>query len=102
MSLMSFSEAVYGAPPLELAAVPDSATQVSPLIPGAARLEDAAPESLERIDILAPAGTIERRYVLAHAPQGPAARWAPDCAGPEGSWRKPACQGARRLRLRRA
>ena len=67
MSLMSFSEAVYGAPPLELAAVPDSATQVSPLIPGAARLEDAAPESLERIDILAPAGTIERRYVLAHA-----------------------------------
>jgi 16S rRNA (guanine1207-N2)-methyltransferase len=64
---MSFSEAVYGAPPLELAAVPDSATQVSPLIPGAARLEDAAPESLERIDILAPAGTIERRYVLAHA-----------------------------------
>ena len=67
MFLMSFSEAVYGAPPLELAAVPDSATQVSPLIPGAARLEDAAPESLERIDILAPAGTIERRYVLAHA-----------------------------------
>ncbi|MCJ2033769.1 methyltransferase [Methylobacterium sp. J-068] len=64
---MPFSEAVYGAPPLELAQVPDSAAQVSPLIPGAARLEDVAPESLTRLDVLAPAGTIERRYVLALA-----------------------------------
>ncbi|WP_404810530.1 class I SAM-dependent methyltransferase [Methylobacterium flocculans] len=65
MSPMPVSEAVYGIPPLELAAVPDGAVQVSPLIPGSARLEDVAPESLERLDVLAPAGTIERRYVLA-------------------------------------
>ncbi|NEU11657.1 class I SAM-dependent methyltransferase [Methylobacterium sp. BTF04] len=63
----SLSEAVYGQPPLELAEVPDDAVQLSPLIPGSARLEDVAPASLERLDILAPAGTIERRYVLALA-----------------------------------
>jgi 16S rRNA (guanine1207-N2)-methyltransferase len=62
---MPVSEAVYGAPPLELLEVPPHAVQVSPLIPGAARLEDLAPGSLDRLDILTPAGTIERRYVLA-------------------------------------
>jgi 16S rRNA (guanine1207-N2)-methyltransferase len=65
MSTMPVSEAVYGAPPLELVAVPAHAVQVSPLSPGAARLEDLEPGTLERLDILAPAGTIERRYVLA-------------------------------------
>ena len=65
MSSIPVSEAVYGAPPHELVAVPDHAVQISPLVPGAARLEDLAPESLERIDLLAPAGTLERRYVLA-------------------------------------
>lgn len=65
MSTMPVSEAVYGAPPLELVEVPPHAVQVSPLSPGAARLEDLEPGSLERLDILAPAGTIERRYVLA-------------------------------------
>lgn len=67
MSTMPVSEAVYGAPPLELVEVPDTAVQVSPLVPGAARLEDVAPHSLDRLDMLAPAGTIERRYVLALA-----------------------------------
>lgn len=65
MSTISATEAVYGAPPLELVQVPDAALQVSPLIPGAARLEDLAPGSLARMDVLAPAGTLERRYVLA-------------------------------------
>jgi len=62
-------EAVYGVPPSELTEVSDAAVQVSPLIPGAARLEDLEPGSLERLDVLAPAGTIERRYVLARALQ---------------------------------
>ncbi|KQP77069.1 methyltransferase [Methylobacterium sp. Leaf111] len=62
---MPVSEAVYGAPPLELVKVPLHAVQLSPLSPGAARLEDLEPGRLERLDILAPAGTIERRYVLA-------------------------------------
>ncbi|WP_156653176.1 class I SAM-dependent methyltransferase [Methylobacterium sp. Leaf111] len=65
MSTMPVSEAVYGAPPLELVKVPLHAVQLSPLSPGAARLEDLEPGRLERLDILAPAGTIERRYVLA-------------------------------------
>jgi 16S rRNA (guanine1207-N2)-methyltransferase len=56
---------VYGAPDPELAAVPDGATQVSPLFPGAAALEDLPPASLSGMAIAAPAGTLERRYVLA-------------------------------------
>lgn len=62
-------EAVYGAPPLELVQVAETALQVSPLVPGAARLEDLAPGGLDRVDVLAPAGTLERRYVLALALQ---------------------------------
>ncbi|SFG53422.1 class I SAM-dependent methyltransferase [Methylobacterium gossipiicola] len=67
MSTASFHHAVYGLPPAELTESSDGAVQVSPLIPGSARLEDVASASLERIDVLAPAGTIERRYVLAQA-----------------------------------
>ena len=58
---------VYGAPPLELATVPAGAVQVSPLIPGAAALEDAAPNSLASVVMAAPPGTGERRYALALA-----------------------------------
>jgi 16S rRNA (guanine1207-N2)-methyltransferase len=57
--------AVYGAP--TLAPVPPDAQQVSPLVPGAAPLEDAADASLDAIVIAAPPGAIERRYVLAQA-----------------------------------
>ena len=56
---------VYGAPDPELAAVPDEARQVSPLFPGATALEDIPPDSLEGMAVAAPAGTVERRYVLA-------------------------------------
>ncbi|MEH3146899.1 MAG: class I SAM-dependent methyltransferase [Methylobacterium frigidaeris] len=59
--------AVYGRPPPELAAVPDAAVQLSPLIPGSAALEDLAPGSLSDLAFLAPPGTAERRYVLALA-----------------------------------
>ncbi|SFK46019.1 class I SAM-dependent methyltransferase [Methylorubrum salsuginis] len=58
---------VHGLPPAELVAVPEGAAQVSPLIPDSARLEDIAPDSLEHAVLLAPPGTVERRYVLALA-----------------------------------
>lgn len=61
------SEAVYGAPPLELATPAPDALQVSPLVPGAGAIEQLADGSQSRIVILAPPGTLERRYVLAHA-----------------------------------
>jgi 16S rRNA (guanine1207-N2)-methyltransferase len=60
---------LYGLPPDGLAAIPDCAAQVSPLIPGSARLEDAASSSLDAAVLLAPPGTIERRYALALALQ---------------------------------
>jgi len=58
---------VYGAPPLALAEPAAGAVQVSPLIPGAAALEDLERASLASAVIAAPPGTIERRYVLALA-----------------------------------
>ncbi len=59
--------AVYGLPPVDLAEIPGDAVQVSPLIPGASRLEDLTENSLDTATILAPPGTVERRYVLAQA-----------------------------------
>lgn len=64
---MSGPQAVYGFPPPILAEVDASARQVSPLIPGAAAVEDLADESLDRMVVLAPAGVLERRYVLAQS-----------------------------------
>lgn len=61
------TEAVYGAPPLDLAAPGAGAVQLSPLIPGAEGLEDIAGASLDRFVVLGPPGTLERRHVLAHA-----------------------------------
>ena len=58
---------VYGAPPAELATVPVSAVQVSPLSPGAAALEALAPASLDGAVVAAPPGTVDRRFVLAMA-----------------------------------
>lgn len=56
---------MYGAP--ALLETPPGARQVSPLIPGAAALEELADASLDQIAIAAPPGAIERRYVLAQA-----------------------------------
>lgn len=58
---------VYGAPPQDLAALGADAVQFSPLVPGAASLEALSPGSLAAMTILAPPGTIERRYVTALA-----------------------------------
>ncbi|WP_061931926.1 class I SAM-dependent methyltransferase [Aureimonas sp. AU22] len=59
--------AVYGAPPSDLVALPDDAVQVSPLRPGSAAIESLPDARLESIVVAAPPGSIERRYVLAHA-----------------------------------
>lgn len=61
------SEAVYGFPPAALAVAGVEATQVSPLSPGSAPLEDLPEGSLARIVVAAPGGALERRYILAHA-----------------------------------
>jgi 16S rRNA (guanine1207-N2)-methyltransferase len=58
---------IYGAPPPELVDDDVPARQYSPLEPGAASLEDLPEGSLARIVVLAPPGTLERRYVLASA-----------------------------------
>jgi 16S rRNA (guanine1207-N2)-methyltransferase len=78
------SEAVYGAPPLKLAGA--QGLQLSPLVPGSAALEALEPQSLDAVTVLAPAGVIERRYVLAAALQalkvgGDLTAMAPKAAG---------------------
>jgi 16S rRNA (guanine1207-N2)-methyltransferase len=59
--------AVYGAPPLALADVAAGAVQVSPLSPGSVAVESLADASLSEMTVLAPPGTVERRYILAQA-----------------------------------
>ncbi|MDB5451987.1 MAG: methyltransferase [Caulobacteraceae bacterium] len=60
-------QAVYGAPPADLAEVDGAAVQTSPLTPGSSDLAEIADESLDGVTMLAPPGTLERRYALAHA-----------------------------------
>jgi 16S rRNA (guanine1207-N2)-methyltransferase len=64
---MVVSEVVYGAPPPALAVSGPGSIQVSPLVPGTQPIEKLADHTLDRAVILAPAGTIERRYVVAQA-----------------------------------
>ncbi len=58
---------VYGFPPPDLAQPGAKAAQLSPLVPGAADLEGARDGAFSRLVIAAPPGTLERRFVLAHA-----------------------------------
>ncbi|MFC4175600.1 class I SAM-dependent methyltransferase [Microvirga sp. GCM10011540] len=60
-------DGVYGTPPAELVAVPEGAIQFSPLVPGAESLEQQGEASLAELIVLAPPGTIERRYTIALA-----------------------------------
>ncbi|MEJ0041084.1 MAG: hypothetical protein WDM81_02120 [Rhizomicrobium sp.] len=62
---MTERHGVYGVIPAGLADVPPGAEQFSPLVPGSPALEMVAEESLASIAVLAPPGTLERRYVLA-------------------------------------
>jgi 16S rRNA (guanine1207-N2)-methyltransferase len=57
--------AVYGAPPLALAAVETDAVQTDPLSLNSTPIETLA--ELDRFVVLTPPGAVERRYVLAQA-----------------------------------
>jgi 16S rRNA (guanine1207-N2)-methyltransferase len=59
--------AVYGILPADLAAPSKDAEQCSPLVPGAVDLADIADATYSSCTMLAPPGTIERRYALAQA-----------------------------------
>ena len=61
----SSDEGVYGRPPAELVTVRADALRFSPFEPDGATLEGAAEASLGRFVVHAPAGALERRYVLA-------------------------------------
>ena len=59
--------AVYGAPPPDVIVSPSSALRISPVVPCALDFDSVATASLSRIDVQAPANTLERGYVLAQA-----------------------------------
>ncbi|MEZ0172434.1 class I SAM-dependent methyltransferase [Microvirga sp. TS319] len=63
------STGVYGTPPAELIEAPPDGIQFSPLIPGSRKLEDQTEGSLREMVLLAPPGTVERRYAVALALQ---------------------------------
>lgn len=57
---------LYGTPPSDLVDVPTDAIQFSPLLLGSKALEAQGDGTLESFVMLAPPGTIERRYAIAH------------------------------------
>ena len=61
------AEAVYGHPPPALAPIPSGAIQTSPLVIGGTSIEALSDGAASRFTILAPPGTLERRYILAQA-----------------------------------
>lgn len=77
---------IYGKPPADVVETPRDAVQFSPLMPGASELEKQAEGSLATMTILAPPGTLERRYTLAQvlravAPGGTVVALAPKDQG---------------------
>jgi len=58
---------VYGTLSADLLSPPVSAIQFSPLIPGAAELESQGEGTLAAMTLLAPPGTLERRFTMALA-----------------------------------
>ncbi len=65
--MMSSTAGIYGSPPSALVDLPADAIQFSPLMPGASALEQQNEDGLSALTILAPPGTLERRYALALA-----------------------------------
>lgn len=57
---------LYGRPPLVFDP-PGDAVQISPLIPGSTAIESLRDGSVDRAMIYAPAGVLERRYIVAQA-----------------------------------
>ena len=79
-------KAVYGHPAERLKLDVAGAVQVSPLVPGAETLEGLAEASLQDLVMVAPAGTVERRYAVgiglaALAPDSPFTILAPKDRG---------------------
>jgi len=58
---------LYGTPPAAVLSPPTPAIQFSPVIPGAEALELRDDTTLGSLVMLAPPGTVERRFALAHA-----------------------------------
>ncbi len=58
---------IYGKPPSDVVETPAGAVQFSPLMPGSSELEKQAEGSLASMTLLAPPGTLERRYTIALA-----------------------------------
>jgi 16S rRNA (guanine1207-N2)-methyltransferase len=65
MPMTAQTHLLYGEPPASLVAVPAGARQCSPLIVGSHALELEPLGSASSAVVYAPAGTVERRYVLA-------------------------------------
>lgn len=87
---------VYGTPAPGLIETPKGALQLSPLVPGSADIAGLPDASADSATILAPPGTLERDYVLAHAlralkPGAPMTAFAPKDKG--GSRLKKALEG---------
>ena len=59
------SAGIYGKPSAEVVDLPNGAIQFSPLMPGARALETLGEKTLSSMTMLAPPGTLERRYVIA-------------------------------------
>lgn len=59
--------ALYGLADHDLAPIAADAIQVSPLVVGATDLASISDQSMDAVTIRAPAGVVERRFVLAHA-----------------------------------
>lgn len=60
-------QGLYGAPQPGIVDVAAGAVQLSPLLPGSRALEEMAEATLGGLVMLAPPGTLERRYAMAHA-----------------------------------
>ena len=77
---------VYGAPAPGLIEVPAGAQQLSPLVPGSTDIASLLDGSADKATVLAPPGTLERDFVLAHAlralkPGAPLTAFAPKDKG---------------------
>jgi 16S rRNA (guanine1207-N2)-methyltransferase len=78
--------AIYGQADHDLAPAAPDAVQLSPSVPGSTDIASAADESFAAVTVRAPAGAVERRFVLAHAlrilaPNGRLTAFAPKDRG---------------------
>ena len=94
------AEGIYGTPPAELAEAPAGAIQFSPLMPGSAAWRSRPKARSASMVVLAPPGTVERRYVIALALQALAPGGCLTVLAPKDKGGCAHRQGAQGLRLR--